>query len=386
MTVQHNFLLLDESGRTHQMDGHTAGQAGAALTRLLVAVESRRRDDGRMERNIHGVALRRMDSYAQAIAGQLNEARGVRSDSFSPAMGAFNPRDMTHRFRQVMEERLPPTTALASYPVSTEIPPGAANYEMSRSYGSGEAVVYNGGNGKDIVPVSIGQTTTRQKIVTLLAKWEINWLEQFRANFAGLDIQTGKMRRTRRVMDEKINTLAWFGSTTWGLYGIVNHPYQDKIFSATAFDNTSDGVDILDAFSAAAWYAYSNKRTAFSPDTCTLSAKLMAYASRTYVDPGSGSSEKLLEAMKAMCPHIVNWQVAHELDDAGPAGEHGIHFSRKGVGPADQSMRLEIPMAPTLLPPDSEALSSTTFMVAMFGGANQLEVGHNLMIWFDSNL
>lgn len=377
-----HFLFLDERGHLEPMRDHGAVEAG--VFRLAELRSTRIDASGRRVDNMHSLSMKMLERDFQGAANDLRaDADLVRRDDFAAGLGALNPRDLTYKFKTVMEQKLPPMNALRIFPVNTEVPPGALDYEQYRSYSTGEAVVYRGGTGADIPEVGIGQASFKQPVAYIVTKASINWLEQLRTNMAGLDTQARKMLAARRAMDELVNRWAFNGSEALNMYGLLNHPYVDTALSAVVYSDDTTADDIASDFGDWANYADNESGSTFQPNTLLIAPKLANYLrNRKYSDDASKS---LMDWLLGANPHIAKVELVRELNDAGGTGVHAMHFCRLGGGTADSSLELVIPMAPTLLPPDRKALATELYMVGAFGGLNQTSVGDALTVYVEGN-
>jgi hypothetical protein len=378
-----HFLVVSDNGHVSPMSDSGGIQAGIAALHALC--RTRVDAQGRRVSNAHAVSLKLLARHFDSALGTMRQdaAEVLREDDFSAGLGAFNPRDLTYRFKAVLEERLPPLNAMTTFPVNTEVPPGALHYEQYRAYSTGEAVVYRGGSGADVPEVGIGQATARANVAYLISKASVNWLEQLRIGFTGLDTQARKMRAARRVIDELENKWAWNGSEANGLFGMLNHPYCDTALSTVAYQAATASDDIAADFAMWANYAENESASTFQPNTLLIAPKLAnALRNRAY---GDNADKSLLQWMLDANPHIKTVKTVRELNDAGGAGIHAMVFVRAGASTADTSVEIIKPMMATLLPPEQRALSSDLYLVSAFGGLNQREVGDNLVVYVEGD-
>lgn len=375
-----HFLLIHENGNVEAL--RDSGGIEAGIFSLAALSQSRMDDKGRRVDNMHELSMRKLDAYFQGVGSDLRaDAEVVRRDDFAATLGAFNPRDFTYKFKRVMEQRLPPLSAMKIFPINTEVPPGAMDYEQSRTYATGQAIVYRGGTGADIPEVGIGSATFKQPVVYLVSKATINWLEQLRTSFAGLDTQARKMLAARRAIDELLNKWAFNGAEAHGLYGLLNHPYVDTALSSVVYTDDTTADDIASDFGTWANYADNESGSTFAPNTLQIAPKLANYLrNRRY---GDNADKSLMDWMLSANPHITKVELVRELNDAGGTGIHAMAFCRIGSGPVDSSLELVLPMAPTLLPPDRKALATEMFLVGATGGLNQTEAGDNLVVYVE---
>lgn len=349
-----------------------AEQLGGALANLCASLQFKVDSQGRTRNDAYA---RGMAMTEQAIS---NAQSAVRNDSgFSAGLGGgLNPRDLTHRMKRVLEQRMPPMQAKRILPVNTEVRPGAAKYEQYRTYHTGEAVAYRGQSSEAIPGVGIGRASFEAPIVYFVTAVRTNWLEVMQGGFGGLDIQARKMAAGRRVMEEAVDRRAWLGDSSLNLFGVYNHPYMDTIVATSEADSTAADTLVAELISLAN-RASELSSGAYQPDTMVVSQYLLNdFASRRF---GNGSDMTVLEHFKKSCPHITKIETCHRFDNVGGDGVHGIFFC-KGKGADGASAELVQPMGTTLLPADTRALNTSLYLVCAFGGVNQNQVGDNLFV------
>lgn len=370
------FLLVGDNGHVDRLDD--AGGLNGALAQLATMSQRRIDKAGQVRWSTHGTSLKLLERHFDSSLNQARaDALAIRGDAFDPGMGAFNVRDLTYKFRRVLEEKQPPLNGFECFPVNSEVPPGALSYEQSRTYSTGEAVVYRGGSGADIPEVGIGKATFTHPVVYLASRATIDWLENLRINMTGLDTQARKMRAARRVLDELQNRWIWSGSTAHGLYGVLNHPYVDTALSTVDY-GTAASDDVASDFGDWANYAENESGSTFQPNALAIAPKLYnKLANRRY---GDNADKSLLDWILSANPHITTVKKVRELNDAGGTDVHAMFFFRTG-GASDASAEIVSPMGPTLLTPDRRALVTEMFMVAGFGGVNHRETGDNLVVY-----
>lgn len=356
------------------------------LTRRIANFDAacRRSTDakGRTVTDAHELSLKRVDAWMKHAIKDAQEEYGQQQDAFTPAMGMFNPRDLTYKFQRVMEERLPPLNIDMVLPVNTEVPPTAASYEQSRMYTVGEAVAYRGGMGDDVPSIELGQTSFQQPVIWLISRFDVDFLSAMRAQHVGLDVQARKLAGARRVMAERRNEWCWFGASAYNLFGLLNNPYLDTAVSQVAYNEDSSAQDIIDDFNYWAQLPMRTSQGAFKPDTVTLSIDTYTFLASTPRNAQSASDTTILEFLKKANPHIKNWLMAGECDNALSAGVHAMVFTCRGAGGQfDHSAEIIDVMPPTLLAPERRALGDQFFLVQAVGGVNLTSAGDNLAVY-----
>lgn len=373
------FFEIDVNGKLIPMGD--VGDVSLRVERMRRDATFKRDAKGRMTSDMHELSLTRTDEALRwMVEDTAREHR--RGDAFSPGIGMFNPRDLTHVLRNAMEERLPPHNADRLFPINTEVPVGAATYEQSRLMTTGQSVVYRGGMGDDVPEVDLGQASFQQPVIYLVSSFSIDFLEDARASYTGMNTQARKVAAARRVMAERRNDWAFNGAPAYNMMGWFAHPYIDTAVSQVEYNSNSTADDIIDDQNFWLQYALKNSKQAYTPDTVVYAVETYTYLSSTPRNPQSSNDTTILEFLKKANPHIKNWEMANELDDALEPGVHAQLLYYKGNGGAmDRSVELVDVMPPTLLPPEKRALGSKFFMISGFGGTNHVGAGANLLVY-----
>ena len=317
------FLGLSDNGHLHRLDEHTLGQVQASMTELVAHSQPHTDDRGRTRWDTYQTSMEMFEARVDAIASELSQ----RNDS--AGLGMFQPRDLVHKMRRSLEEKRPPLNYRKVFDLNTEVPPGALKYEQYRTYSSGEAVVYRGGNGNDVPEVAVANTYFTAPVVYLITRMSVNWLEQLRVNMAGLNTQRLKQNSCIRAIGEAENTFTFEGSEAYNIYGLLNHPYVDKIVSALDF-GTATAQQMSDALQVWANYAEEESGSTFQPDTMLISPKLYNFIVNKKF--GSGDPETVLERFRKSNPHITRIEKVRELNDAGPVQQPGHRVPPPRVG------------------------------------------------------
>lgn len=293
----------------------------------------------------------------------------------SAGLGGTEPRDLTFKFPDVLEEKFPPLQSFEFFAIDETVPPGAVEFEVSRSYSSGEARVYLGGG--DVPEVSLGQGTLRRSTRYLVTSYSHSFIDTLRDSFRGYSTERTKAKAARDTLLRKADELFWNGSDEFDLWGVLNYPFMDVGVSSTAISDSSTGAAITEAVSVAANYAQVESKQAFESNACIMSTAIYRYLSTTLVGGGDNSTT-ILEFLQKANPHITSWRRSYRLDAAGPSSYHGILFYRDdemGICPI-------ITMDPTPLPPQSMGIREKVYMVMGIGGVLMKESGNNLLMWF----
>jgi len=338
---------------------------------------------GELSLSLHDRSMQLFSDHMDEVADAFDRRRNRRADAFSPGMAQFDPEALTHRFEQVMEQPLPPLNVLRALPVNNEINPGADGYRQWRMFSSGKAVVFKGGT-NGIPEVGFGNTSYFHPSVYFATKMSISWLDILREGMVGISSTNRKLTAMRRAHNEAINQFGIHGENSHGIWGLLNHPYVDKLVSAVTFTRdagVTTPAQIHDAVVRYANYAEENSRQTFQPNRLLVSPRVYNMLNSTYYQDGSG--DNLMKRILDSCDHITSVVKMHELQGTGPGGTDIMMFSRGGAGSSDSSAELMMVMPPSILPPETGGLATTTYMVSGMAGVRQSEVGHNLIVYVE---
>ena len=315
------------------------------------------------------------DSWAGAQGTSLAEM-GKRLDTGAGAgLGGAEPRDLTFRFPDILEEKFPSLQSFEFFSLDTTVPPGAIEFELFRSYTAGEARIYLGGG--DVPEVSVGQATLRRSTRFLVTSYNHSFIDRLRDAYRGYSTERQKAKAARDILLRKADDLFWNGSDEFDLWGILNYPFLDTGVSPTSVSASSTPAAIVEAISVAANYANIESKQAFESNAVAMSTALHRYLSTTLAGGGDNSTT-ILEFLKKANPQIKVWHRAHRLDGTGPGGYHGMFFYRDD----DQGVNPIVTMDPTPLPVQTFGITDKTYMVMGIGGIVIKEIGNCLMKWF----
>lgn len=310
-----------------------------------------------------------------APQGGLEKVSRRFDSGVSAGLGGSEPRDLTFRFPDVLEEALPLLQSYEYFAVDETVPPGAIEFELSRSYSSGEARIYLGG--QDVPTVELAQARLRRSTRFLVTSYNHSFIDVLRDRYRGYSNERQKAKAARDVLLRKADDLFWNGDDDFDLWGVINYPFLDVGVSATPISASSSAAAIVEAISEAANYAQVESKQAFESNACIMSTKIYRYLSTTLVGTGDNSTT-ILEFLQKANPHIKSWRRSYRLDATGPSSYHGILFYR------DDSMGINpiITMDPTPLPPQAMGITDRVIMIMGIGGVVMKESGNNLLKWF----
>jgi hypothetical protein len=180
----------------------------------------------------------------------------------------------------------------------------------------------------DIPSVEAYGKEVSSKVYHIATSYGYNKFELERAMRAGRNLVDTKSRAARRAIETKVDDLAWYGDSEYGIQGLVNYT---GISSCTLADNEAgtskkwvdktpdemakDINDIIDTILTTT----SNKE---QPDTVLLPPDLMRLATTNFVDTNKTMS--VLDFLKKCNPMIKTWAAVQALATAGYGGKGRI--------------------------------------------------------------
>ena len=338
------------------LEGWRSRQDGAAFRQL---VESGWRPGPNLLDRIHAINPR---------SPLLNQ----RADAFDIGAGAF-PRDLEFLRQQILQEARIPLTADMCFATDTSVPLGAQSHAVRRALGSGEAQIYAGGAD---IPV-VGHTYVRETygVVYVVSSVETNFLSLLATDFANLRAFQQDLGLAFRVVDEKLDELAWYGDPSSNIYGVLNYPSIDKYTLAQSF--ASGTVDQIAA--ACSDFLTQQMVTSvgtFYADSWVVSPKtkrIITSARFTANAPGA-TIESLVVASSG--GRIKEAQVSPRLAGVGPGGTDAMVAYRRDLSSLAQ---VKIQASMTLPVYQSSPMDQQTVVMGCTGGMVSFDSGNNLV-------
>lgn len=370
-----NALVIDaKSGQPHPLGSEVVGSIGAALHLFGGAGSASARYD----------AAGRVDTRCDALAKYhrhfdrkiIDEYRTVRQDALGAGAGGF-PRDFEHIRQKIWEEKRQPLNAMRLFPIDREVPLGAKTHTARRAVGSGEAEVHRGGT--DFPTVRTSYVEEQFGVVYVVTSVDVNYFEALSNDFAGRNQYQRDMRLGMRMVEERLNRIAWNGYEPGKVYGVLNYPHLAKMKIARAFTSASTGEQIVAALNDLVNESYIQSGGTFQGNRMGVSPRLHRFLHQTKYHASGGTDTTIAEFfLKGQDPStgIRTIDVAQELAGVGPNSEDGILVYRDD---AEATAHVVI-QPPTPLPVfQSSPIDNKTVIFAATGGMVMGDVGHNIL-------
>lgn len=324
-------------------------------------------------------------SIAELGPNRQDAARRIlanyRMDALPGGAGGF-PRDFEFIRSQIWEEKRQPLSAMMLFPIDGSVPLGARRHTARRALGSGEAQIHRGGS-----EFPRARTTYVEEsfgVAYVVCSVDVNFFDALTTDWAGLQQYQRDLRLAYRLVEERLNRIAWFGDSGAGLAGVLNYPHLAKMVFPVSITDTPAPEDI-----AAALNDFSNKPIItsagiFSPTELAVSPRIHAFLfSRKHSTQGGTDTsigEYFLKGQAAGGAGIRAIRMVPELAGIGPSGEDGMLAYRPDL----DSVGHVLIQGPTPLPVyQSSPLDQTTVVFAATGGVIMGDVGNAILAYAD---
>lgn len=337
-------------------------------------------------RHVDGLMLAEIAQTRQQLPAHLL-AEAARHDSLPGGAGGF-PRDFEFIRTTVIEEKRQPLTAMELFPIDGSVPLGARRHTVRRSMGSGEALIHRGGS-----EFGRARTTYAEEsfgVAYVVCSVDVNFFDALTTDWAGLQQYSRDLRLAIRLVEERLNRIAWYGDVGSQLAGVLSHPHLAKQSMAVAFTDAATPEDIATALHDFANTPLITSGGVFSPTELAVSPKIHAFLfSRKHSTTGGTDTsigEYFLRGQKASGAGIQAIRMAPELSAAAmaaslpsgtvPSGYDGILAFRPDL----DSMGHVVIQGPTTLPVyQSSPLDQTTVVFGATGGVVMADSGNHIL-------
>ncbi|HEX5038506.1 MAG TPA: major capsid family protein [Candidatus Limnocylindria bacterium] len=321
-------------------------------------------------RHVDGLVLHELGRSWRPSAVLLDLAR--RADALPAGVPGF-PREFEFVRSRILEEKRQPLTAMAHLPIDSSVPLGARTHTWRRALGAGEAQIYRGGT--EFPRARVTRAEEQFGVVHVVCAVDTNFFDTLTTNFAGLRQYQEELRLARRLVEERLNRIAWFGDAASKVYGALTHPALAKMVLSTPFTDASDPEEV--ALALADFVATPMLRSAgtFSSNALLVSPKIDHHIRTrpTTLAMNMFVRDLFLAGQRGRIEEI---EVAPELEGIGPNGEDGMLAYRKDL----DTMGHVVVQTPTPLPVfPSSPVDQTTVMFGSSGGVTYQDVGNAVL-------
>lgn len=323
------------------------------------------------------------DQRIERLADEMNIRRDAAANLIPGGVGGF-PRDFDHIRTKIWEEERQPLTALDLFPTDTSIPLGARTHTARRRLGRGIAKIMRGDS---FIPrANIGYVEEQFGVVYIVCGVGQNFFETLTTDFANLNAYEEGLRHARRLVEERMNDVFWYGDVASQVYGVLNYPSLAKVLLPLGYDDSeySTNADLVAARRQLVVQLLDlgatpsvRSGTKFEPNRLAMSPALISYmAHRKHELEGGTDTTMLKYFLDNNQFGIRNIDKAPELAGIGPNGEDGILYYRDD----SDAIHSTVLQSPTTLPVyQSGPLDQLTVVYGAIGGMVMGNVGHHVL-------
>jgi hypothetical protein len=299
----------------------------------------------------------------------------LRQDALATGVGGF-PRSFEFIRSQIFEEKRQPLTAMQFFPIDGSVPLGARKHTARRSLGSGEAQIYRAGT-----EIPRARTTFVEEqfgIAYIVCAVDTNYFDALTTDWAGLQLYQRELRLAVRLVEERMNRIAWLGDVGSQIRGVINYPSLAKRVMAVAFTDASTPGDVVEALNDLANTPMIESGMTFRATQMLVSPQIHAFLFTRQHSTASDLTmgQFFLASQAAGGEGIQSIRAAPELAGIGPNGEDGILCYR----PELETMGHVVVQAPATLPVfQSSPLDQTTVVFGATGGMVMPDVGNCIL-------
>lgn len=150
----------------------------------------------------------------------LNVTGAARLDSDE---GIFLQRELDYINEAVFEEQQPFLNFRGILPIKSDVPMHAAAYFYRMMNKAGKAGIV-GERAQDFPVTNVGMREESERMRLIGCAVEYSLMDLRRAMDSGFGLQESLFLGARRAIEEKVNSIAWYGDEAAGLRGLLRHP------------------------------------------------------------------------------------------------------------------------------------------------------------------
>lgn len=272
----------------------------------------------------------------------------TRFDSVEQA-SVFFARELDHVKTETYDVEYPEMTALAIFPVTSEIPEGAETFTYYSYDKTGMAVIINN-YATDLPRADVKGKPVTGYVKSVGDSYGYSVQEMRASRLAGKSLDVRKGEAARYAMDYIVNKIAWAGDKDNGLVGILseNNDIPKYVLSTVTVDGKEhtefrykNADQILDDINGMQKYTSQITKNVEKPDTLVLPSDVyIDLATRRIPD----TETTILKFVLDHAPYLKEIREANELQaestDINPTGSNVMFLFTND----ERKMALEIPM------------------------------------------
>lgn len=277
---------------------------------------------------------------------------GKRFDSAEDA-GIFFAQELDHVKAKTYDKQYPEMTALATFPITHEVPAGAESTTYYSYEKTGMAQIISNYS-TDLPRADVKGDPTTAHIRSVGDSYGYSVQDMRASTMVGKQLDSRRAESARYAADNTINKIAWAGDAKHNLMGLLTVSNNIPVYALaqTQKDGKTEFTEkecdeILADFSGIIEQIAKNTKNVEKPDTVWMAPSRMRFLSMKRIE---GTNGTVLGFLKENLSQIVNWNEAPELE--ADAVDTNPYANAQGTGKAvmvigncsEEKFSLENPM------------------------------------------
>lgn len=262
------------------------------------------------------------------IPAALQDTNGMRFDSAEDA-SVFFARELDYIKTQSYDAEYPEFTALALFPISSEVNPGAETTTYYSYDKTGLAKIINNYS-TDLPRADVKGKPTTANIKSIGSSYGYSVQEMRASKMAGKSLDARKAESARYQIDYLLNKIAWAGDKENGLVGILSTDNDVPVFTPASTtggktewaDKTAD--EILEDITAMQTQVSRSTRNVERPDTLIVPDDVhILLCNKRIANTGISVKKYLLENAPYLKNIVGASELGKEATDINPYAAQG---------------------------------------------------------------
>ena len=231
--------------------------------------------------------------------------------------GVFFAQELDIVKSKTYDKVYPEMTALATFPITHELPEGAETFTYYSYEKTGMANIINNYS-TDLPRADVKGKPTHGDIKSIGNSYGYSVQDMRASRMVGKNLDARRADAARYAHDNKVNKIAWAGDKENGLVGILSVDNNIPIYVLSTVEG-SDKTEfsakncdqILADFSGAIEYMASTTKNVEKPDTVWMAPSRLRKLAMTRIE---GTDSTVLKFLKDNLSDITNWYESPELE------------------------------------------------------------------------
>ena len=229
--------------------------------------------------------------------------------------GVFFAQELDIVKSKTYDKVYPEMTALATFPITHELPEGAETFTYYSYEKTGMANIINNYS-TDLPRADVKGKPTHGDIKSIGNSYGYSVQDMRASRMVGKNLDARRADAARYAHDNKVNKIAWAGDKENGLVGILSVDNNIPVYTLAAIEgktefSAKDCDQILADFSGAIEYMASTTKNVEKPDTVWMAPSRLRKLAMTRIE---GTDSTVLKFLKDNLSDITNWYESPELE------------------------------------------------------------------------